>query len=88
MKRSNKFVIVGVHITNRVKHVRQIQQVFTDHGCQIKTRLGLHDAGADYCSPNGLVILEMVGPVSETNAMIRKLKAITGVVVKKLEFKD
>lgn len=88
MKSTNKYVIVGVHITNRVKHVRAIQQVFTEYGCQIKTRLGLHDAGEGFCSPNGLVLLEMVGAASDTAAMVRKLKAIAGVVVKKIEFKD
>ncbi len=87
MKPAAKHVIVGVNITNRVKHIRQVQQVFTDFGCQIRTRLGLHDAGAGYCSPNGLILLEMVGTASDTAAMLRRLKAIAGVEAKKFEFK-
>ena len=87
MKQTSKRVIVGVNITNRVKHVRQVQQVFTDYGCQIKTRLGLHDTGEGFCSPNGLILLEMAGSASDTAVMLRSLKGIAGVEAKKFEFK-
>ena len=40
-----KHLILGVHITNRVKHVPEVQKVLTEFGCSIKTRLGLHEAG-------------------------------------------
>ena len=58
-----KHLIFGVHITNRVKRVPEIQKVLTEFGCSIKTRLGLHEADAKVCSPNGLIILEMVGEI-------------------------
>lgn len=86
MNQVGKHVIVGVHITDRVKHVRQVQQVFTEYGCQIKTRLGLHDAGTDFCSPNGLILLEMIGPASSIAAMVKKLKAVKGVDAKRMVF--
>ena len=86
MKHSEKHTILGVHITDRVKHVKQVQKLFTDFGCSIKTRLGLHDAADDYCSPNGLIILEVVGPASEVSAMVKALQAVEGVQVKKMVF--
>ena len=61
MVQKAKHFIVGVHITDRVQHVPSVQNVLTDFGCYIKTRVGLHDASENYCSPNGLIILEMVG---------------------------
>lgn len=81
-----KHLIFGVHITNRVKHVPEVQKVLTEFGCSIKTRLGLHEASATVCSPNGLILLEMVGDDRASNRMARKLKAITGVEVQKMVF--
>jgi len=81
-----KHTIVGVHITDRVKHAESVQKLFTAYGCQIKTRLGLHDADESYCSPNGLVILEVVGPDKETDALIKGLKKIKGVDARKMVF--
>ena len=81
-----KHLIFGVHITNRVKHVPDVQTVLTEFGCSIKTRLGLHEAGASVCSPNGLILLEMVGDDKASNRMARKLKAIEGIEVQKMVF--
>ena len=81
-----KHLIVGVHITNRVKRAPEVQKVLTEFGCSIKTRLGLHEASATACSPNGLILLEMVGDDKASNRMARKLKAIEGVEVQKMVF--
>ena len=55
----DKHIIAGVHITERVKHAAEVQKVFTDFGCQIRTRLGLHEADKGLCSPNGLILLDL-----------------------------
>lgn len=81
-----KHVILGVHITDRVKRAERVQQLFTRHGCQIKTRLGLHDADESYCSPNGLILLEVVGAPKEIAALEKSLKAVAGVDVRKMVF--
>jgi hypothetical protein len=86
MKKASKHVVVGVHITDRVHRVKKVQQVFTEYGCQIKTRIGLHDADESFCSPNGLILLEMVGADKTIAEMIAKLRAIAGVEVKKIVF--
>ncbi|MCE5339914.1 MAG: hypothetical protein LLF92_02125 [Planctomycetaceae bacterium] len=79
-------IILGVHITDRIKHVGQIQQVLTEFGCYVKTRLGLHDAGKDFCSPNGLMILELAGDAKKCAELEQKLKAIEGTDVQKMVF--
>ena len=78
--------IVGVHITDRVKNAGEVQKVLTDFGCSIKTRIGLHDAREDYCSPSGLVVLEVLGGDKVCNDMRRRLSAIEGVAVQVMVF--
>lgn len=82
----DKHVIVGIHITERLENAAKVQQLFTEYGCNIKTRLGLHEASKDVCSPNGLVLLEMVGDEKHCLSIIDKLSAIKGVYAQKMVF--
>jgi hypothetical protein len=84
----SKRIIVGVHITNRVKHVPDVQKALTEYGCNIKTRLGLHEVDRSSCSTIGLLILEMFGEETLIHAMQDKLKAIDGVEVKDMVFAE
>lgn len=77
-----KHIIVGVHIVDREKHAVKVQEIFTNNGSQIKTRLGLHD---DICSSNGLILLEMQD-TTETTQMIHELGSIEGVDCKTMLF--
>jgi len=81
-----RHIVLGIHITDRVKHVRKVQEVLTEYGCSIKTRLGLHAVSESFCSPNGLLLLEMAGPEKPIFEMMDKLKAIEGVDVQKMVF--
>ena len=81
-----RHIVLGVHITERVKHVPQVQELFTKYGCSIKTRIGLHEVSEKFCSPNGLVLLEMAGPEEPTFELIEKLEAVEGVDVQKMIF--
>lgn len=82
----DKHIIVGVHITERVKHAGEIQKIFTEFGCQIRTRLGLHAADKGVCSPNGLILLELVDDDAKTVAFKKKLASIDGVEVQSMVF--
>jgi hypothetical protein len=82
----DKHIVVGVHITERVKHAGEVQKVFTEFGCQIRTRLGLHEANKGVCSPNGLVILDMVDDDAQVSSFKAKLAAIDGVEVQSMIF--
>jgi hypothetical protein len=54
--------------------------VFTDFGCIIRTRIGLHDGlGADKCSNQGLILLELVGTDTEQKKLSTTLRRIKGV---------
>ncbi len=82
-----KHMIFGVHVSNRVKKATDVQGIFTQYGCNIRTRLGLHDASDNVCAPNGVIILEMVGDEKICNEMADKLSKIDGVQVQKMLFK-
>ncbi|HOI53799.1 MAG TPA: hypothetical protein PLP01_00980 [Phycisphaerae bacterium] len=80
--------IVGIHVTERTRHAGEIQKVLTQFGCNIKTRLGLHEASEGVCSPNGLILLECVCGGAECSSMIAQLKAIEGLDVQKMVFEN
>lgn len=82
----DKHFILGVHITDRIQHVSSVQNLLTEYGCSIKTRLGLHEASDKLCSPNGLIVLEMVGHDAASQELAAKLAKIPGVEVKEMLF--
>ena len=84
MKTSTK-TILGVHVAQRTKHTAKVQKILSDYGCSIRTRVGLHDAAEGVCSPNGLILLEVVNKASELAAALAK---VPGVTVKKMVFEE
>lgn len=82
----DKHLIMGLHITDRVKHATQIQAVLTEYGCCIKTRLGLHEVGEGFCSNNGVLLLECIGDEANFNELASKLNAIEGAEAKTMVF--
>ena len=79
-------IILGIHVTDRLKNAVEVQRVFTEFGCNIKTRVGLHDVDATVCSPSGVVLIEFFGSEAEAVTMAEKLNAIEGVHVQKMVF--
>ncbi len=82
----DKRIILGVHISERVKQAAEMQKIFTEYGCNLKTRLGLHEVNEKSCSPAGIVILEFFGDESKADELAERLMAIDGIEVKKMVF--
>jgi hypothetical protein len=82
MKTTTK-TILGVRVANRTKHTAKVQKILSDYGCSIRTRVGLHDVAENVCSPNGLILLEVV---SQASALAAALAKVPGVTVKKMVF--
>jgi hypothetical protein len=78
-------VILGVHVTDRVRHAGEVQKVFTEFGGHIKTRLGLHELAEG--SGEGVVLLELVGGAKVAKDMSARLQAIEGIEVKDMVFR-
>lgn len=84
----DKRIVIGIHISNRVNEVPCVQEVLTKYGCNIKTRLGLHEASESACSTSGLILLEMCGTENDVKMMEQELSVLDGVSVQKMVFKD
>jgi hypothetical protein len=78
--------ILGIHITDRVKEVADVQSILTKFGCTIKTRLGLHEVKDDFCARSGLIILELTGSLEEFIKLENALLGVEGLEVRKMVF--
>jgi len=82
-----KIVLIAGQIKQeRVKKVPDVQKILTDYGCNIRTRLGLHDVSKSVCSALGLLLLDTYEDEADILEMEKKLKKVTGLVVKKMTF--
>jgi hypothetical protein len=81
-----KKTVLGIMITNRIENAPQVQKTFTEFGCNIKTRLGLHEVDEKSCSTSGLILLELFGDNSSNDELEKKLRAIKGIQVQKMLF--
>ena len=80
--------ILGINVTDRAKNAVRVQELLTEYGCFIKTRIGLHQVTKDMCSPDGLIILECYGNERKCDMLEKKLRALDGVEVQKMVFSD
>jgi hypothetical protein len=60
----------------------KIQETLTSSGCQIRTRLGIHDNSSDSCSDKGLIILEIVSEEKLIKPLLAKFETLDGVKAK------
>ncbi|GHT42898.1 hypothetical protein FACS189443_6360 [Planctomycetales bacterium] len=81
-----KRIIIGVNVTGFAQNSGEVQSVFREYGCSIRTRIGLHAATGDACDPNGLILIEFTGGSAEADELTQKLTAIQGIEVKRMEF--
>jgi len=86
MPHKDKHIILGVHITDRIKNAQKVQELLTQYGCNIKTRIGFHDVDGQKCSMNGLIILELTGETSTCDKLAEDLNILEGVEVQKMIF--
>lgn len=71
--------VMTVLTNRRIENVPEMQNILTKSGCIIKTRLGIHDAGEDFCSNEGLIILQLIGSDKEILELEENLNKIPGV---------
>lgn len=76
--------VMAVLVNHRSKKAPEMQEVLTRHGCIIKVRLGLHEAG-DACSEEGLIILQLCGSKEAIKALEEELNGLEGVKARNME---
>jgi hypothetical protein len=84
MKFNNLLVL---RINDREDTAMKIQQVLTNHGCKIMTRLGLHDHGeSGVCSSCGTMVLHLYCTEEERRVVEADLVKIEGVRARFVDF--
>ncbi len=81
-----KTTILGVLLKKRTVTSTEFQSILSKYGCSIKTRVGIHQATDGVCSPDGVILLDIIGEDSELNTLEAELKAIDGAEVQKMVF--
>jgi hypothetical protein len=77
-----KVVVIGVK--HRREEADKLQKLLTEHGCEVKARLGLHEAGT-VCSDEGLIILQLVPDDPLGESMVEELNNLDGITAKMVE---
>lgn len=57
--------IIGIQLDDRIEEAVKFQQILTECGCNIRTRIGLHNIGEYKCINNGIILLEVVNNINE-----------------------
>lgn len=84
----NEIVVLGIYINERSKNASAVQNLLTQFGCSIKTRLGLHEVVNDYCSNAGLILIELTGDKKEMKNLEQELRKLSEVEIQKMVFKN
>ena len=77
--------IIGAKLNDRTHTSQNLQKILSDHGCAIKTRIGLHEVENGSCSSSGIILLEVINEDS-ANSIINDLKAINGIEIQSMKF--
>ncbi len=78
--------ILGIHSRNRLAQSSIVQKLLTEYGCNIRTRIGLHEVHDGICAMDGVILLELYGSKTICEELFTKLSAIEGIEVKKMIF--
>ncbi len=77
--------IIGIKISNRLQSAISVQEVLTDFGCIIKTRIGLHEEINGQCSPKGLILLEIIDDIKAVD-IANRLCDIEEIEIQQMKF--
>lgn len=81
----DSYYIIALRIDHRTSNAVKVQEILTKHGCNIRTRIGLHEADAETCADDGLIILQACGDIAVIQQMLADFDALDGVRAKMLD---
>lgn len=79
------YYIVGLRLNNRRHNAMELQKALTENGCNIRVRLGLHEASQEFCAEDGLIVLQPCGEQADVEQLVQKLNAVDGVTAKLMD---
>lgn len=74
--------ILGIKVDNRNNDSTSVQQVLTNHGCEIRARLGVPQQDTNSCSNIGLLILQVCDDTDSMDKLVGELNNIESVTAK------
>ena len=80
-----EYKIILIKVEKRTNSASEVQKILTNHGSNIRVRLGFHDTVDNNSSSSGLIFLEVFGDEAIITKMIASLGAISGVSAKYLK---
>lgn len=79
--------IIGIKLSNRIENSTQMQEILSDFGCVIKTRIGLHEVFNNTCKETGIILLEIINAQS-VPLLQKALCSIEGIELQQMVFED
>lgn len=79
------YYIFGIRINHRHTNATKLQEVLTAFGCNIRLRVGVHEADETYCADDGVIVLQVCGDQTVVDEMTKALTAVDGVSVKVMD---
>ncbi|HKL11995.1 MAG TPA: hypothetical protein VJ907_00160 [Halanaerobiales bacterium] len=76
----DKTNVILILIDKRTDAALKVQEILTENGCIIKTRLGMHETSN--CAEEGLIFLNVKGSEDNINELIKELDNIKRVDAK------
>jgi hypothetical protein len=80
------YSIMAIKVEERAAKAPDLQEILTEHGCIIKTRVGFHETDDDKCSMDGIILLHLYGDKKEFQDLQEKIVKLDGVTPKFVEF--
>ena len=81
----NCYYIIGLRVDHRHSNALNLQKTLTEFGCNIKLRVGLHETGEDFCSDDGVILLQVCGEQDEVDRLMAALESTPGVTAKLMD---
>lgn len=57
--------IIAIQLENRIEEAIKFQEILTEWGCDIRTRIGLHPIEEYHCVNSGIILLEVVNNINK-----------------------
>ena len=81
----NCYYIIGMRVDHGHANALNLQKTLTEYGCNIKLRVGLHEPGEDFCSDDGVIMLQACGDQATIDKMAAAFNALEGVSAKVMD---
>jgi len=71
--------VMVISVEGRNETSKELQTIFSEHGCKIRVRLGLPQQTDMVCTERGLIILQICGEIDELETIKSQLNKVNGV---------